>query len=120
MNITAPTINRYDTESVMNVSDGENMFVKLVQFVSNPNPEIKEPFDYTPGLMILLTIFSIIFLYMKMRGVSTTAAFFSASLVNLIVAVLLYPLQVISGIVFIGTMVIFMASVAWAWFDSRM
>jgi len=115
----APTIERYATEQVYNVTEGENVLVKLVQFVSNPNPEVKGIFDYTPGLMVLLAVFSILFLSLKARGVTTTGAFFAASLVNFIVGLLLYPLQVISGIMLVGCIAILVASITWAWFDSR-
>ena len=118
-NETYPTIHRYDVESIMNVTEGDNMFVKLVRFVSNPNPEVKQPFDYIPGIMILITIFTIIFLSMKIRGVSTTAAFFSASLVNFITALLLYPLEVISGTIFVSCIAMLVLSIGWAWLDVR-
>jgi hypothetical protein len=105
-NITAPTYDLYNTTSILNES-GVNLYVKMVQFVSNPNPSVVQPFDYLVGILIVLTIFTIIFLSMKARGSSTLGAFFSASLVNFIICLLFYPIGIISGLILIIAIVLF-------------
>jgi len=117
--MASPTIEQYNVTQVLNTTDGENMLVKILQYVSNPNPDRVQWFDYMPGMLIMITIFSIIFLSMKARGVSNAGTFFTASLINFIIAILLYPLRVISGLILTGSIMLFLGSVVWAWWESR-
>lgn len=67
-----------------------NGLVNLVQFTS-------EETNYIPGLMVLLIMFSIIFLTLKFRGFTFLQCLSSASFANLLFAWLLYALEIISG-----------------------
>jgi len=118
--MTHPTMTYYNTTSVLeaNVSAGENMFVKMLQFVSNPDPTTVSALDYLPGNLILLTILCVIFISMKARGTSTIGAFFSATLIVMFTAVLLYPLQVISGLILVSSILMFLLAIGIAWFTS--
>jgi hypothetical protein len=118
--MSSPTLTFYNTTSILeaNVSAGENMFVKMLQFVSNPDPSVVSFTDYMPGVLILLTLLSIIFISMKARGFSTMGSFFATSLVVMTAAILLYPLQVISGIILVSSIALFLVSIGIIWFTS--
>lgn len=96
----APTIIKYNITGALN-GNSNNTFVNLVQFVSDPDPSTIGLYDYLPGHIILLMLFTIIFLGLKIRGNSTIASFTAASLVNFVITILLFPLHVISTSAFV-------------------
>ena len=114
----APTLVHYNVTSILNASDGQNLFVKLVRFVSDPDPTTSSKFDFMPGILVIITIGMIIFFSMKARGFASNVCFFSSSLVIFMVSLLFYPLKVLSGAVLVWTLVLFLASLAWLWLSS--
>ena len=96
----APRINNFDVTSVGNAST--NKLVKLMQFVSKPTCNgggecVTTIYNYLPGLLVLLTVYIIIFFSLKLRGSGTLGAFTACNIVNLLLAIFLFPLGVISG-----------------------
>ena len=84
----APTITPYNFANITNSS--ENSFLSLIRYTSNAT-------NYIPGLVILLMISLIIFFSLLLRGVTPTRSITAAMWVNLVIAVLLFPLHVISA-----------------------
>ena len=56
--------------------------------------------NYIPGTLILAAAAIILFLVLKSRNVPTSTAFTAISFVHMVMAVLVYPLHLISGIHF--------------------
>ena len=95
-----------------NITDGTgNKAVALMQMTSQYT-------DYTPGLMILRALWFIVFFSLKIKGYATSGCFIASNLAFFVVALLLYPIGVISGgifvfsifLVMIGTFMLFVAS----------
>jgi len=68
-----------------------------MQFTSNPDPTTTMLYDYLPALIILLSIAFILFLSLKLRGATTPATLSAVAIVNFIVTILMYPLDIVSG-----------------------
>jgi len=83
----APTITPYDFTNMTNSSS--NAFVSFVQYTSTQT-------HYTPGLVILLSIFSVLFFSLLIRGYSVMKSIAACCMVNTVLAILLFPLMVIS------------------------
>lgn len=95
----APTINNFNITEVANASG--NKLVALMKFTSKPscvNGECATTiYDYLPGMLILLSLAFIIFFSLKIRGHSTTASFTAMAIANVVIALLMYPLEILSG-----------------------
>lgn len=113
------TLIPYDVSGVLNATDGENMFVKMIRYVSNPDPSTVSWLDYTPGLLVLLTVFFIIFMSLTARGANFLGAYFGAMIGVVLMAVFFYPLQIISGFMLVLILILFLSSIAGVWFFSR-
>ena len=68
-----------------------------MQFVSNPEPATYSVYDYLPGMLILIALAMIIFFSLKLKGATTPAAFTAMVIANFVMALLFYPLSIISG-----------------------
>jgi len=112
------TLYNYNVTSILNTSDGENMFVKLVRFVSNPNPSTTSVFDYMPGILIIFTLFMIIWFSMKSKGFTNAVCAFSSSLIVFITALFFYPLGVLSGLILVWCAFLLLFSIGWIWLSN--
>jgi|SRR3990172_371138 len=104
----APTITNYNLSRVTEASG--NKFVALAQYSS-------EATNYFVGLFLLIIPFVIISLVLKSRGHPTTHIFAAASLVNFLLAVLLYPLQIITGTMLVVSIVLLPVSIVMLYFS---
>lgn len=95
----APTILRYPIENISN-GTAQNKLVGLMQMTSKPFAE-NTLFDYLPGLLIILSVYFIVFLSLKLRGFSFLACFATANIVNFVLVLLMYPIGILSGQVFV-------------------
>jgi len=53
--------------------------------------------NYLPGLIILMIVAFIIFFTLKIKGYSTNGTLVAVTFINFILAVMMYPLQIING-----------------------
>ena len=119
----APTINNYDVTSVANHSG--NKLVKLMQFVSQPTCNNGQScgsssYNFLPGFLILLSLYLVIFFSLKIRGYSTLATWTACNIANLVVALLLYPLEIVSGQILVVSIALVPLSGMMLWlFESR-
>jgi hypothetical protein len=120
----APTINNYDITSVANHTD-DNKLVKLMEFVSEPTCSGggscgSSAYDFLPGFLILLAVYLVVFFSLKLRGYSTLAAWTSCNIANFVLALLLYPLGIISGQILVISIVLVPLSGMFLWmFEAR-
>ena len=113
----APTIIPYDVNSVGNYSG--NKILKLLEFTSDPDPAVFSLFDYLPGILLLVTVFLIVFLSLKMRGQTTVGSFAAACVVNFVLTLLMYPLHIISGqVLMVGILLMPLAALLVWWTTS--
>lgn len=112
----APTFFRYDIENITNSSSGEGTMLNFIRFLSNPDPDTYSWYDYLPGLGILMMVFMITFVYLYGRGAYPSSAWWAASLVSMVMAIFLYPMQAVSGFMLSFACVMFLISsvVVWA------
>lgn len=118
----APTINNFDITSVANSSN--NKMVELMRFVSKPTCSGggscgTSAYNYLPGFLILLSIYMIIFFSLKLRGYSTIATFAACNIANLVIVLLLYPLEILSGKILIISIALVPLSGMFLWLESR-
>ena len=94
----APTVVYYNMTALFNsTTSSNNTFVSMMQFVSNPTTSGNFLFPYIIGALIMMAIFVVILLSLTLRGYSFISALTTAVIVNFVVAMLLYPLSIISG-----------------------
>ena len=118
----APSINNYDVTGVANATG--NKMVALMKFVSNPTCNgggscSTSAYNFLPGLLILLSVYLIIFFSLKLRGYSTLAVFTACNLVNFALALLMFPLQIISGKMLVVSIVLVPLAGLFLWFEQR-
>ena len=105
----APGINNFNLSSVTNSSG--NKLASLMEFTSNPTCTNlggcqTTVYNYLPGILILLLLGLIIFFTLKVKQVSTTAAFAATVISNFVLAILLYPLGIISGQILVISLIL--------------
>jgi hypothetical protein len=110
----APTIIPYPIEGIAN-STATNKFVALMQLVSDPDPSVFSYYDFMVGFLIVFSLWLIIFLSLKMRGHSFIASFSAANVSNFVLVLLMYPLGIISGQVFVFSMILVPISAFCIW-----
>jgi len=118
----APIINNFDITSMSNQTG--NKLVNLMTFTSKPTCEdgatcVTSFYDYLPGLLIILMVYFILFFSLKLRGYSLLATFTACNIVNLVLVLLLYPLNILSGRILIVSIVLVPLSGLFLWFEQR-
>lgn len=90
----------YPTYNITPIIEGDgNIFVDLVQVTSQNT-------NYLPGILILLSVYLVLFLSLKLRGYNTWASATGCAFVNMILAILMYALAIIPGYVLVISIVI--------------
>ena len=77
--------------------------------------ETSKQLNYFPGTLILIAIYIILLLTLKMKGVTTSASFAATSFVCMIFAIILYPMQLISGFSLVVTILLCPITLAALW-----
>jgi hypothetical protein len=77
-----------------NYTTGSNSMLTLVR-------ETSAQVGYTPGAAVLLSLFLVLLFALRLRNVSFRAAFAASSWATAMVALLMYPLQIINSTLFI-------------------
>lgn len=78
------------TDWIDSTSGSSNVFTEFLSYTSSQT-------NYLPGLSILLMMAIIIFLTLKVKGYTTTSTLVAVTFINFILAVIMYPLAIISG-----------------------
>jgi hypothetical protein len=91
--------------NISNITDGSgNVLVNMIRFTS-------EQTNYTPGFILFLSFYIILFLALKVKGATTSASFAATNFAMFIVAVLMYPLGMIHGLVLVLSIVLLPISI---------
>lgn len=93
----APTITPYNFTNITN--GGNNTLLNLITYTSSAT-------DFLPGLIIILMLYSVIFLGLKIRGYDTLSVFAATNFGVLLVAIALFPLGALSAGVFSAIIVL--------------
>lgn len=88
------TWNLYNTTAMQNASGSTNMMLALVR-------ETSAATNYLPGTFILVSVFLVLFLALRMKNAMPKVAFAAAAWACTILALLMYPLQIISSQVYV-------------------
>lgn len=94
------TVTNYDTYlNNISAAPANEKLLALIQQTSAAT-------NYLPGTIILVIVFVIIFVSLKYRGVPTITAFTATAFAHMILALIMYPLQILNGIHFYTALVL--------------
>lgn len=77
--------------NLSNISTTNSTFVTLMQETSRQT-------HYVPGTLMLLAIVFVLFISLKAKGLPTTNALAATCFAQAILAILMYPMQIITGV----------------------
>ena len=118
----APTINNFDLLNVTNSTD--NKFIAMMRFVSSPTCNgggacNTSFYNYLPGLLLMISLYAVIFLSLKIRGHSFSGCFLACNVFNFILALIFYTFQIISGQILVVSIMLLPLSGLIIWLETR-
>ena len=122
MILMAPTINNFDILNVTNST--ENKFVAMMKFTSNPtcggggacNTSF---YNYLPGLLLMVSLYLVLFLSLKLRGFSFSGCFLACNVFNFILALIFFTFEIISGQILVVSIILLPLSGLIIWLENR-